>query len=219
MMAINVSLTFFTHTSSRFVLATVPEIHGLLRLWRKPQVDAALETWDFDLDSGTLVATSETDHGAESLEVPLAALTRLRFAGVEETASDGYCDYELQLFYDDGSPLGRMVKLPSSTRYRVRRPNEVRSALTRLRAFLKPACPKLEGTVLEELGKWFTMGHQQRLQCMQETLGKVQSALEAIRQGPQAPGMDVPNWKDKLQGLQEKLKQAQPNDEAAGRSG
>jgi hypothetical protein len=218
-MPTNVSLVVFTNMSSRFVLATVPEIHGLLRLWRKPQADAALETWDFDLDAGTLVATSETDHGAEGLEVPLAAITRLRFAGVEETSSDSYCDYELQLFYDDGSPLGRMVKLPSTTRYRARRPNELRSALSRLRAFLKPACPKLEGTVLEELGNWFTMGHQQRLQRMQETIGKVQSALEAVSQDPQTPGMDVATWKDKLQGYQEKLKQAQSDDEAAGHSG
>jgi hypothetical protein len=220
MMATNVSLVVFPNISSRFVLATVPEItNGLLRLWRKPQLDESLETWDFDLDSGTLVATSETDRGAESLEVPLAAITRLRFAGVEATALDGYCDYELELFYDDGSPLGKIVKLPSTTRYRARRPNEVRSTLTRLRAFLKPSCPKLEGTVLEELGKWFTMGHQQRLQRMQGLVGKLQSALEAVSQGPQAPGMDVANWKDKLQGYQDKLKQAQSDDEAAGRSG
>src|SRR5262249_21609022 len=153
-----------------------------------------------DLDTGTLVVTSATDHGVESLEVPLASLTRLRFAGAEATALDDYCDYELQLYYDDGSPLGRMVKLPSSTHFRARRPNEVRSALARLRAFLKPSCPKLEGTFFEELGKWFTMGHQQRLQHMGETLAKVQSALEAVSQGPQAPGMDVPGWREKLQG-------------------
>jgi hypothetical protein len=219
MMATNVSLVVLPTTSSRFVLDTVPEINGLLRLWRKPQADAALETWDFDVDAGTLVAASETDHGTESLEVPLAAVTRLRFAGVEATALDGYSDYELQLFYEDGSPLGRMVKLPSTTRYRARRPNEVRSTRSRLRAFLKPSCPKLEGTVLEELGKWFTMGHQKRLQHMQETLGKVQSALEAISQGPQAPGMDVPAWSQKLRGYQDKLKQAQSDDEAAGQSG
>jgi hypothetical protein len=202
MMATNVSLVVLPTTSSRFVLATVPEINALMRLWRKPQADAALETWDFDLDFGTLVATSETDLGAESLEVPLASLTRLRFAAVKATPLDDYCEYELQLSYEDGSPLGSMVKLPSTSRYRARRPNEVRSALARLRAFLKPSCPKLEGTVLEELGKWFTMGHQKRLQHMQETFGKVQSALEAISQGPQAPGMDVANWKDKLQGYE-----------------
>jgi hypothetical protein len=173
LMATNVSITVLTTTSSRFVLATVPETHGWLRAWRKPQADAPLESWDFDVDAGTLVVTSAT----ESLEVPLASLTRLRFAGVEATALDDYCDYELQLFYDDGSPLGRMVKLPSSTHCRARRPNEVRSALARLRAFLKPSCPKLEGTFFEELGKWFTMGHQQRLQHMGETLAKVQSAL------------------------------------------
>ena len=62
------------------------------------------------------------------------------------------------------------------------------------------------------------MGHQQRLQQMGETLAKVQSALEAVSQGPQAPGVDVANWKDKLQGYQEKLKQAQSDDEG-GRSG
>jgi hypothetical protein len=219
-MATNVSLVVLPTTASlRFVLATVPEINGLLRLWRKPQADASLETWDFDLDSGTLVATSETDRGTETLEVPLASLTRLRFAGVEATALDGYCDYELQLSYEDGSPLGKMVTLPSTTRYRARRPNEVRSGLARLRAFLKPSCPKLEGTMVEELGKWFTMGHQKRLQRMGELLGKVQSALDAISQGPQAPGMDVANWKDKLQGYQEKLKQAQSDDGAAGHSG
>ena len=216
-MPINVSLVVSTNTSSRFVLATVPETHGWLRAWRKPQADAPLESWDFDVDAGTLVVTSATDLGTESLEVPLAALTRLRFAGVEATALDGYCDYELQLFYDDGTPLGKMITLPSSTRFRARRPNEVRSAQSRLRAFLKPSCPKLEGTVLEELGKWVTMGHQQRLERTQEILGKLQAGLEAISQGPQAPGMDVVNWKDKLQGYQEKLKQAQSG--SAGHSG
>jgi hypothetical protein len=53
---------------------------------------------------------------------------------------------------------------------------------------------------------------------MQETLGKVQTALEAISQGPQAPGMDAASWKDKPQGYQEKLRQAQSDDEAAGHS-
>jgi hypothetical protein len=134
-MAINVSLALLTHTSSRFVLATAPETRGSWpKMWGKPQANrssAPLESWDFDLDAGTLIVTSVTDLGSQptSLEVPLPALTRLRFAGVEATDSDGYCDYELQLFYDDGSPLGRMVKLPSSTHFRARRPNEVRSAL------------------------------------------------------------------------------------------
>jgi hypothetical protein len=156
---------------------------------------------------------------AESVEVPLPSLTRLRFAGVEATALDGYCDYQLQLFHDNGSPLGSMVTLPSSTHFRARRPNEVRSAQSRLRAFLKPACPKLEGTVFEELGKWFTMGHQQRLQRMGELVGKLQAGLEAISQHPQTPGMDVPNWKDKLQGYQDKLKQAQSGEKPAAHSG
>jgi hypothetical protein len=164
--------------------------------------------------------TSDTDLGAqpESLEVPLAALTRLRFAGVEATASDSYCDYQLQLFHDDGSPLGRMVTLPSSTHFRARRPKEVRSSLAQLRAFLKPACPKLEGTFFEELARWFTMGHQQRLQLMGETLGKLQAALEVISQGPHTPGMDVPSWREKLQGYQAKLKQAQSDKKLAGHS-
>src|SRR5262245_27340712 len=130
-MATNVSLAVFAHTPSRFVLTTIPETHRWLSVWRKPQADgssARLETWDFDRDAGTLVVTSLTDHGAESLKVPLAALTRLRFAGVEATAAESYCDYQLQLFHDDGSPLGSMVALPSSSRFRARRPNEVRSA-------------------------------------------------------------------------------------------
>jgi hypothetical protein len=215
-MAINVSLAFYTHTSSRFALATVPETRSWLRAWRKPQADAPLESWDFDLDAGTLVVTSATDHGVDTQEVPLASLTRLRFAGVEATALDNYCDYELQLFYEDSSPLGRMVKLPSSTHFRARRPKEVRSALARLRAFLKPSCPKLEGTILEEVGKWFTMGHQQRLQRIGEMLGKVEDALEAISQGQHTPCMDLPNWKDKLQGYQEKLKQVQSGEKPAG---
>jgi hypothetical protein len=204
LMATNVSLVVLMNASSKFVLATVPETHGWLRAWRKPQVDPPLESWDFDLHAGTVVVTSATG----SVEVPLPSLTRLRFAGVEATATDGYCDYELQLSYDDGSPLGRGVTLPSSNDFRARRPNEVRSAQRRLRAFLKPSCPKLEGTMVEELGKWFTMGHQQRVQRMGELLGKLQAGLDVISQGPQAPGMDAQGWSKKLQGYQEKLKQA-----------
>jgi hypothetical protein len=219
LMATNVSLVVLTNTPSRLVLATVPETHGWLRAWRKPQVDAPLETWDFDRETGTLVVTSVTHHGAESLEVPLAAVIRLRLAGVEATASDSYCDYELQLSYEDGSPLGRMVTLPSCTRFRAKRQNGVRSAQSRLRAFLRPACPKLEGTLLEELCRWFTMGHQQRLQRMGEWLGKLQAGLEAISQHPHTPGMDVLGWKEKLQGYQEKLKQAQSGEKPAWHSG
>jgi hypothetical protein len=219
LMATNVSLAVLTNTPSRFVLATVPETRGWLRAWRKPQADPPLESWDFDRDAGTLVVTSVTDHGAESVEVPLAAVTRLRFAGVEATALDGYSDYELQLFYDDGSPLGRMVTLPGSTHFRARRPNEVRSAQSRLRAFLRPVCPKLEGTLFEELCRWFTMGHQQRLQRMQELVGKLQAGLEVISQGQHAPGMDAPGWKAKLQGYQEKLKRAQSGGKTAWHSG
>jgi hypothetical protein len=213
-MATNVSLAVLHHTPSRFVLATVPEAPGFWQqVWGEPLADcspAPLESWIFDRDAGTLVVTSVEDLRAQpqSLELPLAALTRLRLAGVETTASDSYCDYQLQLFYDDGSQLGSMVTLPCSTHFCEKRPNEARSALAQLRAFLKPACPKLEGTFLEELGRWFTMGHPQRLQLMQERLGQLQTALEAISQGPQAPGMEVPSWKEKLQGHQDKLSQA-----------
>jgi hypothetical protein len=210
-MATNVSLVVLTNTPSRFVLATLPEIHGWLRAWRKPQVDTPLESWDCDLDTGTLVVTSVT----ESVEVPLAALIRLRFAGVEATASDSYCDYEVQLSYDDGSPLGRMVTLPSSTRFRARRQNEVRSAQSRLRAFLRPVCPKLEPTVLEEVWSWFTMGHQHRVQRMGEWIVKLQAGLEVMSQHPQTPGMDVQGLKEKLKGYQEKLKQVQSGEKKA----
>jgi hypothetical protein len=233
-MATNVSLAVLTPTPSRFVLATVPETPGFWQqLWGRPLADrpaAPLESWDFDRAAGTLVVTAVTALGAqpESLEVPLAALTRLRFAGVETTASDGYCDYQVQLFHDDGRPLGSRVTLPSSTHFRAQRPNEVRSAVARLRAFLKPTCPKLEGTFFEEVGRWFTMGHQQRLQVMRERLGKLQAALEAISQHPQTPGMDVPSWREKLQGYQDQLSQAcdaqareqpQSGEQPAGHSG
>jgi hypothetical protein len=214
-MATNVSLVVLTDTSSKFVLATVPAAPGFWQtVWGQPLADrcaAPMESWDFDRDTGTLVVNSVTDLGAQpqSLQVPLAALTRLRFAGVQETTgSDGYCDYQLQLFHDDGSQLGSMFTLPSSTHFLLKRPNEVRSAQSRLRAFLKPACPKLEGTFFEELGRWFTMGHQQRVQLMRERLGKLQAALEAISQHPHTPGMDVPRWREKLQGYQDKLGQA-----------
>jgi hypothetical protein len=206
LMATNVSLAILAHRPSRFVFATVPETQGFWqKVWGKPLADrssAPLESWDFDCDAGTLVVTSVT----ESLEVPLAALTRLRFAGVEATASDSYCDYQLQLFHDNGSPLGSMVTLPSSTHFRAKRPNEVRSALARLRAFVKPSCPKLEGTVFEEVVRWFTMGHQQRVQRMGELVGKLQAALEVMSQHPQTPGMDVARWRETLQGYQDKLK-------------
>ena len=60
------------------------------------------------------------------------------------------------------------------------------------------------------------MGHQQRLQLMGERLGKLQAGLEAISQHPQAPGMDVPKWREKLQGYQVKLEQAKSGEKPTG---
>jgi hypothetical protein len=213
-MATAVCLVISTPTPSRFVVATYPDSSGLWqKLLGKPLADRSsppIDRWDFDQDAGTLTVTSVPSLGArpENREVSLAALTRLRLVGVEETSgSDGYRDYELQLFYDDGSPLGSLLKLPSSTDFRLPWASEARSVQSRLRAFLEPACPKFEGTFLEELGRWVTMGHQQRQQLLQERLGKLQAAIEAISHHPHEPGMELPAAREKLQQLQDKLRQ------------
>ena len=234
-MAIAVSLVIVTPAPSRFVVATYPDSSGLCqKLWGKPLADRSsppIESWDFDQDAGTLTVTAVANLGTqpESREVSLAALTRLRVVGVEDTSgSDGYRDYQLQLFHDDGSPLGSLLTLPSSTNFRLPWASDARSVQSRLRAFLEPACPKLECTFFEELGRWFTMGHEQRKQLLRERLGKLQAALEAISQHPQTPGMEVAKWKEKLQQGQDKLSQAcdspaldqeQPGERQAGKIG
>jgi hypothetical protein len=213
-MATAVGLVIATPTPSRLVVATYADSSGLWqKLWGKPLVDRSsppIESWDFDQDAGTLTVTSVANLGTqpENREVSLATLTRLRVVGVQETSdSDGYRDYELQLFYDDGSPLGSLLTLPSSTKFRLSWASDARSVQSRLRAFLEPACPKLEGTFLQELGGWFVMGHQQRKQLLRERVGKLQAALEALGRYPQAPGMDLPGATQKLQQLQDRLSQ------------
>jgi hypothetical protein len=214
-MATNVGLAVLTDNSARFIVATFPDTSNFWqRAWGKAVLDPSsppIESWDFDCDAGTLIITAVKGPEAEatSTAIPLASLTALRLGGVEATSSpEGYSHYELRLTYDDGSPLGRMVSLPGSADFLSSWQGEIRSIQSRLRRFLKPVCPKLEGTLLEELGSWFTMGHAGRVQYLKEKVGKLQAVLAMISQSPHAPGMDPARWQERLQVFHDRLDQA-----------
>jgi hypothetical protein len=214
-MATKVGLAVLMDTPTRFIVATFPDTSTFWkRAWGNSLPDPSsppIESWDFDCGTGTLIITTVKGPEAEptSTAIPLASLTALRLGGVEATnGSEGYTDYELRLTYDDGSPLGRMVSLPGSDDFLSSWQNEIRSIESRLRGFLKPVCPKLEGTLLEELGKWFTMGHAGRVQYLNEKVGKLQAALTVISQSPHRPGMDPSRWQEQLQVFRDKLGQA-----------
>jgi hypothetical protein len=193
-MPIHVTVAVVADTPSRLVLGTFPATGGMHKfLLGSALPDRSMppiEAWDFDCEAGvlTILPPEGTPTDKTPAPITLAAITRLGWNGVEETSgSDGYRDFQLFVFHDQF----QSVTLPSSSAYRSDR-DELRALASRLRAFLKPVCPLLEGTLLEQLGGFIRMSHDERKGFVRKKIGDLESVLEHATQASsstsQGPG-------------------------------
>jgi hypothetical protein len=110
-----------------------------------------LEGWDFDCDAGVVRFAPAPGSAWPDREVPLASVTRLTWCGVQQTKfSDEYYHYDLTLRFEDEGH-GRLISLPGSPEYLCPSRAQVQEIASRLHAFLKPICPRLETTGLEDM--------------------------------------------------------------------
>src|SRR5262249_33550396 len=127
-------------------------------LWGADRFDRSaepIETWDFDGAAGVLRVVPAAGSAAPVRQVPLASLVNLTWGGAHETSvSDEHFHYEARLFFDDhGRPT--FHNLPGSADYLCAFSDQARHLQSRLRAFLRPLCPRLESTTLEALAKFW----------------------------------------------------------------
>jgi hypothetical protein len=113
-----------------------------------------IEAWDFDGDAGVLRVVPAAGRAAQERQVPLASLINLswgfRLQGTEFRDDVDDSHFELRLFLDDGARPS-FFTLPGSADLLCAWSDQARAMESRLRAFLKPLCPRLEGTTLETL--------------------------------------------------------------------
>jgi hypothetical protein len=149
-----------------------------------------IESWEFDINAGvlTVLPPEETLNAQAPIQISLDAITRVGWGGIEQTSgSDGYRDFHLFLFHEQFQG----VSLPSSDLYRSDR-DDLRELAAGLRTYLKPVCPRLEGTLLEQLGGFIRMSHDERKDFVRKKVGDLESVLEHATQAsssmPQGPG-------------------------------
>jgi len=180
-MGVNVCFSFIMDTQSRLVVGAYPAAGGLgSLLWGsdKPNLAAGMiEGWDLDRDCGVLRVASVPGSAAPNQEVPLESLTRLTWGRRQGAGdSDDHSDYVLTLCFDEGGS-NRVLSLPASSHYLCNSLHQVREVEARLRAFLKPVCPRLESTALEDLGK-FLRNPAEGLASIQGKVGRLLADLE-----------------------------------------
>ena len=190
-MATDVCLAVVADESSRFVVGTFRAASGLDKLlWGEGRFDRSaepIETWDFDGDAGVLRARTAAGPAAPVRQVPLASLVNLTWGGVHETTVlDEHFHYEVRLFFDDnGRPT--FLNLPGSADYLCAFSEQARRLESRLRAFLKPLCPRLESTTLEALAK-FWRDPVGGLQSIQQRVQTRLTALDHLSPPAATPG-------------------------------
>ena len=197
-MATDVCLAVVADEPSRFIVGTFRAASGLDKLlWGEGRFDRSagpIETWDFDGDAGVLRAVTAAGPAAPVRQVPLASLVNLTWGGVHETSvSDEDFHYEVRLFFDDnGRPT--FLNLPGSANYLCASSDQARQLESRLRAFLKPLCPRLESTTLEALAKFWRnpvgglQSIQQRVQTRLAALDHLSPPSATPATGPAEPG-------------------------------
>jgi hypothetical protein len=150
-----------------------------------------IEAWDFDADAGVLRVVPASGGEAQERQVPLPSLINLSWGGVQETSiSDEYQDYELRLFFEDGG-RHNFLHLPGSADFLCAWSDQAREMERRLRAFLKPLCPRLESTTLETLVK-FWQNPVEGIQSIQERVGTRLAALDNLIPPSQISGPGRP---------------------------
>jgi hypothetical protein len=155
-----------------------------------------IEAWDFDGDAGVLRVVPAPGPDAQERQVPLGSLINLSWGGVQETSmSDEYSHYEVRLFFEDGGRHS-FLHLPGSADSRCAWSDQARELERRLRAFLKPLCPRLESTTLETLVKfWRDPG--EGIKSIQERVGTRLAALDNLIPPPERPGPGRPELDEK----------------------
>jgi hypothetical protein len=192
-MAINVCFSFIMDTPSRLVVGTYPAAAGIDKfLWgsAKPNLAAGMiEGWEFDRDAGVLRIASAPGSVAPSQEFPLESLTRLTWGGRDAGGISGeYSDYDVTLCFDDGT-RNRVLALPGSSDYLCASLSQTREVESRLRAFLKPLCPRLETTALEDMGT-FLRNPVEGLASIEGKMGRLLADLERTAGAPRATASD-----------------------------
>jgi hypothetical protein len=152
-----------------------------------------IEAWDFDGDAGVLRVVPAPGRDAQERQVPLASLINLswgfRHQGTDfrDDADDSH--FEVRLFFDEGRPS--FLNLPGSANFLCAWSDQARGMESRLRAFLKPLCPRLESTTLETLVQ-FWRDPVAGIQSIQERVGTRLAALDNLIWPPEFSGPDRP---------------------------
>jgi hypothetical protein len=152
-MPINVCLAIVRDAPTRLIVGTYPpEVGGFPWASAKPDRSCpVIESWDFDCDAGVVRVSSAYGSAASDRQIPLVSFFRLTWGGVPETpSSDEYSHYDLTLCFDEENH-SRFVSIPSSSDYLCASQSQIREVVSRVRAFLKPVCPGLEPSAVEDL--------------------------------------------------------------------
>jgi hypothetical protein len=190
-MATDVCLAVIADEPSRLIVGTYPAQGGLHKfLFGSGQPDRAagmIEAWDFDGDAGVLRVVPAPAADAQERQVPLASLINLSWGGLQETSiSDEYSHYEVRLLFADGGRHS-FLHLPGSADFLCASSAQAREMESCVRAFLRPLCPRLEGTTLETLVK-FWRDPVEGIKSIQERVGTRLAALDNPGRPPVGPG-------------------------------
>jgi hypothetical protein len=156
-----------------------------------------IEAWDFDGDAGVLRVIPVPGPDVHEREVPLASLINLSWGSTSPWGStlDEHSFYQVSLFFEDGGRHS-FLTLPGSGDYLCAWSDQARGMESRLRAFLKPLCPRLESTSLETLVK-FWQNPVEGIKSIQERVGTRLAALDDLSPPPESLGPGRPELDEK----------------------
>jgi hypothetical protein len=159
-MATNVCLAVVRDTPTRLFVGTYPPAtgtHQLLGGSVTPDLECQMfEGWEFDFDAGVVRLAPAPGSVWPDQAILFESVTRLTWCGVKATSvSDEYYHYALSLRFDDNGH-GRLISLPGSDEYLCASRSQVEGIASQLHALLKPVCPQLETTGLEDMMNVFS---------------------------------------------------------------
>ncbi|HEV3260257.1 MAG TPA: hypothetical protein VG013_25600 [Gemmataceae bacterium] len=192
-MATNVCLAIIADSPARLVVGTYPAHLGLLFGSDQPNRAAGMiEAWDFDRDAGVLRVVPAPGPDAQERQVPLASLINLSWGSNSPWGSswDEQLFFQVSLFFDDGGRHS-FLNLPGSADFLCAWSDQAREMEHRLRALLKPLCPRLESTTLETLVK-FWRDPVEGIKSLQERVGTRLAALDNLSRPPESSGASPP---------------------------
>jgi hypothetical protein len=203
-MVTSVCLAVLADTPTRLVVGAYPAktgLHPFLFGSGQPNRAAGLiEAWDFDGDAGVLRVLPAPGRDAHEQQVPLASLINLswgiRLQGTGSWDDPDDAHFEVRLFCDDGG-CPSFFALPGTSDGLCAWSDQARALQSRVRAFLKPLCPRLEGTTLETLAT-FGRDPVAGIQSIQERVGTRRAALDNLLRPPELAGPGRPEPEEQL---------------------